>query len=210
MANYYIADLHIGHDNVIKFDQRPFANLAEMHDAIIHNWNSVITGNDTVYILGDFIWKKGNDWAYWVSPLAGNKVLITGNHDPKQFSNETKRLFSDIHPYMDIADEGRRVILCHYPIPFHVSDYSENCYMLYGHVHNTREFEFLRRFRQEIQDSCTERGHARGNFINVGCMMPWMNYTPQSLTSIIENEAKWRAEHPLSEPMKPAEQKAEL
>ena len=34
MANYYIADLHIGHANVIKFDSRPFADLNEMHTAI--------------------------------------------------------------------------------------------------------------------------------------------------------------------------------
>ncbi|MBQ6481653.1 MAG: metallophosphoesterase [Anaerolineaceae bacterium] len=195
MANYYIADLHIGHENVIRFDQRPFSSLSEMHDTIIRNWNQVVTGNDTVYILGDFIWKSEKDWVYWVSPLAGKKVLVLGNHDPKQFSPEIRRLFLDVRSYMDIADEGRRVILCHYPIPFHVADYSENCYMLYGHVHNTREETLLRRFRKEIQDACTERGHARGNFINVGCMMPWMNYTPQTLTSIIENEAKWRQEH---------------
>lgn len=26
MANYYIADLHFGHANVIRFDDRPFAD----------------------------------------------------------------------------------------------------------------------------------------------------------------------------------------
>lgn len=58
MANYYISDLHIGHENILRFDNRPFADLNEMHNAIVTRWNSVVTGNDTVYILGDFIWDK--------------------------------------------------------------------------------------------------------------------------------------------------------
>ena len=198
MANFYIADLHIGHENVIKFDRRPFTDLTEMHNAIITNWNSTVKGEDTVYILGDFIWKKESEWANWVSPLTGNKVLILGNHDPKQFSREVKNLFQDITRLKEIIDGDRHLILCHYAIPFHRAAYNENFYMLYGHVHNTREHDLLCRFRKEIQDSCTERGHARGNFINVGCMMSWMNYTPQTLDSIIVNEAKWREEHPLS------------
>ena len=37
MANLYIADLHIGHENILKFDNRPFANINEMHRAIVDN-----------------------------------------------------------------------------------------------------------------------------------------------------------------------------
>ena len=29
--NYYISDLHFGHENCIKFDNRPFANADEMY-----------------------------------------------------------------------------------------------------------------------------------------------------------------------------------
>ena len=118
MANYYIADLHLGHANVIRFDNRPFADLTEMHNTILDNWNKTVTGNDTVYILGDFVWAKESEWPFWVEPLAGKKVLITGNHDPKQFSAATKRLFQDIKDYKDIPDNGRRVLLCHYAMPF--------------------------------------------------------------------------------------------
>ena len=151
MANYYIADLHLGHANVIRFDNRPFADLNEMHNTILDNWNKTVTGNDTVYILGDMIWAKESEWPFWLGPLAGKKVLITGNHDPKQFSAATKKFFQDIKDYKDIADNGRRVLLCHYAMPFHMAAYSDNCYMLYGHVHNTREYTFLEKFRKEIK-----------------------------------------------------------
>ena len=30
--NYYISDLHLGHANVIRFDNRPFENIDEMED----------------------------------------------------------------------------------------------------------------------------------------------------------------------------------
>ena len=44
--NYYIADTHFGHKNVIEFDKRPFENIAEMDRALITNWNSRVTDND--------------------------------------------------------------------------------------------------------------------------------------------------------------------
>ena len=32
--NYYISDLHLFHENSIRFDERPFGSLDEMHDTI--------------------------------------------------------------------------------------------------------------------------------------------------------------------------------
>ena len=59
--NFYISDLHIGHANVIKFDNRPFKDVDEMFEILVRNWNSIVTKEDTVYILGDFIWKKESE-----------------------------------------------------------------------------------------------------------------------------------------------------
>lgn len=50
---FYISDLHIGHKNILKFDNRPFTSLEEMEKTIINNWNGVVKKNDEVYILGD-------------------------------------------------------------------------------------------------------------------------------------------------------------
>lgn len=115
--------------------------------------------------------------------------MIRGNHDLKEFSNATKRYFQDIRDYKEITDSGRHVIMCHYPMPFHRADYDEKCMMLYGHVHNTREYTMLETFRKEIINAHTERQHALGQFINVGCMMPWMNYKPQPLEAILDSGA---------------------
>ena len=55
-----------------------------MEDRMVKNWNSVVSKNDTVYILGDFCWSKDDEeWIRILDRLTGNKVLIKGNHDKK-------------------------------------------------------------------------------------------------------------------------------
>ena len=74
--NYYISDLHIGHENILRFDNRPFADVNEMNNKLIENWNARVRSDDTVYILGDFIWAKESEWPSIVGSLGGNKVLM--------------------------------------------------------------------------------------------------------------------------------------
>lgn len=54
MEIYFTSDLHLGHDNIIRFCNRPFSSVEEMNDRIIQNYNSIVHKNDLVYILGDF------------------------------------------------------------------------------------------------------------------------------------------------------------
>ena len=186
--NYYISDLHLDHANVIRFDKRPFESIELMNKTLVDNWNGQVTNEDTVYILGDFCWGTEESWLNYLKNLSGNKVLIQGNHDIKHFSAKLKRCFSDIKPYKEIIDNGRRVIMCHYPMPMYKGAYNKDIYMLYGHVHTTREETFMRKLREELRMSCTESGYNRGQFYNVGCMMPWMNFTPQTLDTIVAGD----------------------
>lgn len=147
---YYIADCHFGHANVLRFDNRPFRNAEEMERVMIDNWNSVVRPDDTVYILGDFCWGKTNEWLRIVKLLKGNKVLIQGNHDLKQYPTQLRNEFADIKDYKEIVDnghssEGRKVILSHYPMPFYKHANNHKYFMLHGHVHNTEENAILER-----------------------------------------------------------------
>ena len=49
--NFYIGDPHLGHEAIIRLRNRPFADVDEMDEAIISNWNSRVTNGDTVFIL---------------------------------------------------------------------------------------------------------------------------------------------------------------
>lgn len=183
--NRYISDLHFGHANVIRFDGRPFKDVDEMEDTLVRNWNSATRLEDTVYILGDLCWGKESEWKRILAKLNGSKVLIRGNHDLKEMSSGLKKMFQDIKDYKEITDSGRHVIMCHYPILLYKSSYNPNCYMLCGHVHNTRENDFLNQWREELRSSRSATSHNCGNIINVGCMMPYMDYTPRTLDEII-------------------------
>lgn len=185
----YISDLHFGHANVIRFDGRPFKDITEMEDVLIQNWNGVTDRHDTVNILGDFCWGKEPEWKRILSLLNGNKVLIRGNHDLKEMSSGLKKMFQDVKDYKEITDEGRHVIMCHYPMLLYKASYNPDCYMLCGHVHTTRENDFLNRWRNELRRTRSERTHSCGNIINVGCMMPYMGYVPRTLDEIIAGVA---------------------
>lgn len=187
--NYFIGDLHLFHRNVTdegkNFDNRPFKTLAEMHRVIVERWNKRVTERDTVYILGDVsMHSKPAELIPVVSELKGHKILIRGNHD--KISNVNYRaLYDDIYDYKEVKerynDEKIRLILSHYPILFwnHQHDGS---ILLYGHVHNTREEEFFQKCVKEID--WIENHDAVA--INVGCMMPYMDYTPRTISEIID------------------------
>lgn len=186
--NYYISDLHFGHGNIITFDQRPFSSVKEMNDILIENWNKKVNKDDNIFILGDFCWLKEEDWIELLNRLNGVKTLIRGNHDLKKMSLKCKQMFSDIKDYKEINDNGRMVIMSHYPILCYKRSYNPKTYMLFGHVHNsTQESYLVEKWIKDIKNSHTENFHNVGNLYNVGCMMPWMNYTPQTLDEIIQN-----------------------
>ena len=108
---YYISDLHISHKRVIEYDNRPFSSIEEMDNALISNWNNVVSKNDTVYVLGDFIWSKQQEWPSILERLKGNIVLIKGNHDPNKFSSNTRRYFADVKDYKEIEDTKSNVLI---------------------------------------------------------------------------------------------------
>ena len=185
--NFYTSDTHFGHTNIINFDNRPFKDIKEMEDKMVENWNGVVSKNDTVYILGDFCWSKDDEeWIRILNRLTGNKILIKGNHDKKNMSKNLKDKFLDIKDYKEIKDEGRKVILCHYPILLYKHSYDPNQYMLCGHVHTTRENDFLNKWKRDLRSTRNTNSDNCGNIYNVGCML--YNYTPKMLNEIIKGD----------------------
>ena len=44
--NYYIADCHFGHKNILLFDNRPFGDLAQMEEVMTMLWNATVRKGD--------------------------------------------------------------------------------------------------------------------------------------------------------------------
>ena len=89
MKIFVIADTHFGHENIIKYCNRPFKTVKEMDEAMIKNWNETVTNKDVVIHLGDFGIGSKEYISSIVKRLNGKKILIMGNHD--NWSEQTYR-----------------------------------------------------------------------------------------------------------------------
>jgi len=133
MANIFlISDTHFGHVGVTQFLRkdgtklRPWDNIEEMDDALVNNWNSVVTPKDKVYHLGDAVINLKHFKT--LSRLNGTKVLIKGNHDIFNLK-EYMPYFKDIRAY-HVLDN---IIMSHIPIhPDSKGRFKSN---IHGHLH---------------------------------------------------------------------------
>ena len=186
---FYISDWHYGHKNVLGFDNRPFTSIEQMNEELIRRWNSVVSDGDLVYILGDMFWCTPKMATPVMEQLNGQKILVKGNHD-RWHDSKFDKLFVKIDEYMEIEDEGRKLVLCHYPIPC-FKNHFYGWIHLYGHVHNSFEWNMMEHQRflmEELYDR-------QCSMINVGSMMPWIGYTPRTLDEILTGYGTWREQN---------------
>lgn len=185
LMRFYIADCHFWHDKVRIMDGRPFSTVEEMNECMIHRWNEVVRKKkDEVVILGDFCMGKGPLATDILNRLNGKKFLVTGNHDRLFLKDKSfdQSLFEWIKPYAELHDNNRKIVLSHYPIICYNGQYhGKTTYMLYGHVHNTRDYQNVQRFAQESRQTWLgeQKGYLSCNMIN--CFTGFSEYYPLTL-----------------------------
>lgn len=115
---FFISDTHFGHEKtctVFKNEDgsplRPFANAAEMDEAMVERWNAVVKPEDKVYHLGDVVINK--KFLNVVSRLNGHKRLIRGNHDIMKTQQYVDVGFKEIYGVRVVVDN---FILSHIPL----------------------------------------------------------------------------------------------
>ncbi len=82
MTKYLVSDTHLFHDKLLSFMHRPYANMDEMVQAFIDEWNGIVKDDDVVYHLGDFALGTDLDAiGAVIKHLSGRMYLILGNHD---------------------------------------------------------------------------------------------------------------------------------
>lgn len=137
---WFTSDLHFGHQNIIKFCNRPWETTDEMDANLIKNWNSVVKPDDLVFDLGDFAFATNARWKELLSQLNGHHYLILGNHDISRWpGDKTMELFEGVNHQMILKIDGRMVYLNHYPYLCFGGAWREPknaVYQLFGHVHS--------------------------------------------------------------------------
>jgi calcineurin-like phosphoesterase family protein len=128
---FFTADLHLGHDKIRGYCNRPFSHKIEMDDAIISSINETVSKNDILYIIGDFCHKGGDVKEYRERINSQYVHIILGNHDnANKFGNE----FASIEYQKMILYTNQKIFMCHYPMRSWSGSYRKS-WMLYGHVH---------------------------------------------------------------------------
>ena len=143
------SDLHFGHNNIIRFSDRPFMNLDEMHEHLLANFNEYVKPNDISIWVGDVTF-MGNDATNEIlDQCNGYKILVVGNHDfnKKKLRNLN---FDEVHLLQHIEVEGVDLVLTHYPMENLPLPYIN----VHGHLHAGAGAKHSMKTLQHINVNC--------------------------------------------------------
>jgi len=133
---FLIADLHLGHANIIRYCSRPFlfSDPGEMDQVLIANWNTAVSRGNRIFHLGDLRYgRTARPFRDYRKQLQGNATFIAGNHD----AGESGTLPSAI-----IEHDGIQFFLTHDPADA-PPDFPG--WVVHGHHHNNdlRHYPFI-------------------------------------------------------------------
>lgn len=132
MNIWFTADLHLGHDRIIQYCNRPYKDSTEMGEALLDNFNNVLKKDDILYNLGDIGWST-YDFNSWFDRLNTKNVqFIRGNHD-KRKPFEYKR-FTWVGDIKYLTLDEYSLTLCHYPMKTWKNK-NHGAIHLFGHCH---------------------------------------------------------------------------
>ena len=154
MTIWFTSDNHFGHENIIKFSNRPFYNVDEMDATMVMRWNEVVKPTDIVYHLGDFCLGDATASRKYFAALNG-VVRILGNtwhHDRRwmksiMYTGLDAENTVDILPPMVVLEfheygDGKYpqvLVLCHYPlVEWDRKHYG--AWHLHGHCHGNYHY----------------------------------------------------------------------
>jgi calcineurin-like phosphoesterase family protein len=133
---FLIADLHLGHANIIRYCSRPFlvSDVREMDHVLIKNWNYTVSSQNRVYCLGDLRYgKDALSTHQYRRKLKGSITFIEGNHDDPELGAV---------PSATLKYRGFTFLLIHDPA---AAPKEFDGWIIHGHHHNNdlRHFPFI-------------------------------------------------------------------
>ena len=176
---FFTADLHLGHERIVELCHRPFASVEEMNEKLIENWNSVVTPEDDVWILGDLALGTIVESLKLIPRLNGTKVLVPGNHDRvhPMYADKPERFAKFVKMY---EDAGLKIVNHNHVLRMDDLWVGVSHFPPQGDSHDGDRYD---RWRPMLtQESWVLHGHVhnswqqRGRWINVG-VDAW-NYHP--------------------------------
>lgn len=156
---FFTSDPHFGHKNIIKYCDRPFADVDEMNEAIIANWNAKVPTTGIVFVVGDFCMNCSVKSIVDIRKrLNGRIILIRGNHDDFIIDvNKREQLFEAVYDRLDIrvmtnhedATDYIDVELHHFPSLVWNNSH-KGAWQAFGHCHSKRRIPHQSVFQHDV------------------------------------------------------------
>jgi calcineurin-like phosphoesterase family protein len=133
---FFTSDQHYFHTNIIKYSNRPFENLLDMHDTLIKNHNDIVSSKDVTIHAGDFSLGKREETEQIIRQLNGHHIFLNGSHDYWLKGTKSIHEIWEKSCYNDRDGKKYHIIACHYCMrTWSRSHY--NSWHVYGHSHGS-------------------------------------------------------------------------
>lgn len=119
---WFVSDLHIDHENIIRHSNRPWENILEMNSYIEKELFKDVSEEDYIFDLGDTIWKPSHQRVEKVMSWFNSKNIykIQGNHDKKIYSKSSEKIKEEtqiLDLRVKLKDTSEIIlVLSHYPM----------------------------------------------------------------------------------------------
>ena len=134
--NFFTADWHFFHKQIIEYCNRPFKNEKHMRNKLINNFNETVRKEDTTFVLGDAAMLGGSQWESLkgvIRKLNGTKHLIYGNHDEFRWQRYIDVGFTTVHSALWLTEDGLDIVMAHDPSVY--CAIKPGSILLCGHIH---------------------------------------------------------------------------
>ena len=128
------SDLHLGHDNIIRYTNRPFADSDAMDAALYENWTTTVGCDDEIIFVGDLAMRHAvgpHTWRRIRDGRGAKKRLVIGNHDLTGSGSLRVDGFNEIGAVL-LADGDPPLVFTHIPL----IRVPAGCVNVHGHTHD--------------------------------------------------------------------------
>lgn len=142
---FVTSDLHLCHNKEFLYGSRGFGSIEDMNSAVVERWNSKVSEDDDVYILGDLMLCDNDTAMDLVRQLNGKIHIILGNHDTdnrvvlyRTLANVVEIAYATMVKY-----DGLKFFMTHYPcVTYNVpkEGLKQMIISLFGHTHEKEKF----------------------------------------------------------------------
>lgn len=165
MKIFLTGNLQFGRPSAIKQFKRPFESVEDMNQTLVDNWNSVVTPQDIVYVLGNFAWDPTTA-EEMVQTLNGIIVVVPGEIDDAIMELQDKNILMSkakiIEPIFSSVSD--KLTVSYWPL-HEWPDKSKGHYSFFGFPNTKYKTDHKKKM------------------VNVAC--DYWAYKPQSLDSIM-------------------------